>query len=349
MISNEDNLNDFLQNARGDRHLRLSISRNTVFAIIFSLIMHGLFLLLITPLIDSKPEAVLPARELTVGLAPPTPEKKINTEIKPESAPVTPAELTPKVIKPAIKKVPKQQKNSQEPTIRIPKLKSPKFQSPEVKLPDVITSQMPEKTKPLPEKTKPFPEKLPPNLTIPNESIFRESDSKNNLPKELPPAQAPVDMMAYVNQKRAARDAVESNAAKINAEATAKELGPSAEQLRDEKIKRNFENGTNGIFEITSLGPRDARFAFRGWTNDFGNSRKEFFEVEAKSGQDVRLIMIKKMISLIRQHYKGDFNWESHRLHRTIIMSARIEDSEGLEDFMMAEFFGRNYKTSQLN
>ena len=59
--------------------------------------------------------------------------------------------------------------------------------------------------------------------------------------------------------------------------------------------------------------------------------------------------MIKKMISLIRQHYKGDFNWESHRLNRTIIMSARIEDSEGLEDFMMAEFFGRNYKTSQLN
>lgn len=339
MLSNEDSLNAFLQNARSDRLLRLSISRNTVFAIIFSLIVHGLFLLLITPVIDSKQEAVLPARELTVSMAPPTPEKKRNIEKEPIKQVVQAPDPTPnpalkpatKAVKPPVKKMSKQQK-TQEPVTK----------APVVKTPDVMMADVPETIKPV-------PEKIQPNLTIPKESIFRENAPKDTLPNELPLAQAPVDMMAYVNQKRAARDENESNAAKINAEATAKELGPSAEQLRDEKIKRNFENGTNGIFEITSLGSRNATFAFRGWTSDFGNSRKEFFEVEAKSGQDVRLVMIKKMISLIRQHYKGDFNWESHRLDRTIIMSARIEDSEGLEDFMMAEFFGSNYKTSQLN
>ena len=51
------------------------------------------------------------------------------------------------------------------------------------------------------------------------------------------------------------------------------------------------------------------------------------------------------MVSLIRQHYKGDFNWDSHRLNRTIVMSARPEDNAGLEEFLMLEFFGKNYKT----
>ena len=331
MFSHHYSVDDFLENARGDRHLRLSISRNTVFAIIFSLVVHGLFLLLITPLMDVNKEAVLPARELTISMAPPTPEKKI----KPKAEIVKPVE-------PAIESLPKPMPKP-KPKVDRPFKPKPKvlpnlnktIEPPKVKAPDVLIADVPEITKTVPEKTQP-------NLSIPKKEI------STDMAKDLPQLAPPVDMMAYVNQKRLARQDAEISAAKINAEATAKELGPSAEQLRDEKIKRNFENGTNGIFEITSLGSRNATFAFRGWTNDFGNSRKEFFEVEAKSGQDVRLIMIKKMISLIRQHYKGDFNWESHRLNRTIIMSARVEDSEGLEDFMMAEFFGSNYKTSQL-
>ena len=45
------------------------------------------------------------------------------------------------------------------------------------------------------------------------------------------------------------------------------------------------------------------------------------------------------MIDLIRTHYKGDFNWDSHRLGRVVVLSARIEDTTGLEEFMMREFF----------
>jgi hypothetical protein len=48
---------------------------------------------------------------------------------------------------------------------------------------------------------------------------------------------------------------------------------------------------------------------------------------------------------LIREHYQGDFNWDSQRLGRTIIKSARIEDNTELEEFLMMEFFGTHYKT----
>ena len=148
-----------------------------------------------------------------------------------------------------------------------------------------------------------------------------------------------------VNQKRAQREEQESDAARQNSAAAAAERGPSAEEKRDANIKRNFQSGTNGVFEITRLESRSASFTFLGWTSSLSNARREFFEVEASAGQDVRLLMIRRMISLIRTHYQGDFDWESHRLGQTIVLSARTEDSAGLEDFLMVEFFGQNYKT----
>ena len=196
-------------------------------------------------------------------------------------------------------------------------------------------------TRPADKKSKTTDFSVPEVMTAPEEII-------KNIPKELPskPDDKPVDMLAYVNKKRAEREAQESDAAKINAEAVAKEKGPSEEEKRDAKIKSNFQNGTNGIFEITSLGDRNATFTFLGWMSDYSASHRQYFEVEAARGQDVRRLMMRRMISLIREHYQGDFNWESHRQGRTIVLSARPEDGAGLEDFLMIEFFGQNYKTA---
>lgn len=307
-MQNTDNQFDaFLLKPHGDRVFRLQVSRNTLVAIIFSLLIHAIILFFAVPTFEQDQAAELPARELEVSLAPPTIEKKIAET--PVEQPATPVEKIP------------------EPTKPKPKVITQQTEAPPKKLvfkvPEVLST------------TKPSPEKTTPNLSIPQDAA----------PAQPKPEEAPVDMMAYVNQQRARRSAQESDAARINAEATARELGPSAEQKRDENIKRNFATGVNGIFEITSLESRSASFSFNGWTNDFNSARREFFEVQAQSGQDVRLVMIRKMISLIRQHYKGDFNWESHRLNRTIVMSARPEDSAGLEEFMMIEFFGQNYKT----
>lgn len=307
MLNSDNSFDAFLLKPRGDRLFRIQISRNTLIAILFSLLIHALILFFALPQFQQDELTELPARELEVSLAPPTPEKKLAES--PVEQPATPVEQTPE---PAVKpKVITQQPEAPP--------KKPVF-----KVPEVLATK------------KPAPDKVEPNLNVP----------KKPAPDEAKQEEAPVDMMAYVNQQRAKRATQESEAARINAEATARELGPSAEQIRDENIKRNFETGVNGIFEITSLEARSASFSFNGWTNDFSNARRQFFQVEAPLGQDVRLVMIRKMIDLIRLHYQGDFNWESHRLNRTIVMSARPQDSAGLEDFMMIEFFGPNYKTT---
>ena len=161
------------------------------------------------------------------------------------------------------------------------------------------------------------------------------------------PTDEPTDMASYVAQQRAKREASESDAARQNAAAVAAEQGPSEEAKRNSRIEANLKFGTNGIFEIKEISSTSARFSFLGWTSSVSNARRDFFEVQAKNGQDVRLIMIRRMIAIIRQHYQGDFDWESQRLGRTISKSARLEDSAELEDFLMQEFFGTNYKTKQ--
>ena len=185
---------------------------------------------------------------------------------------------------------------------------------------------------------------VPKVLTTPQPSPQTVPITSPIKPQPQTSTDAPADMTAMVNQKRAQREEQESDAARQNAAAAAAERGPSAEEKRDANIKRNFQSGTNGVFEITRLESRSASFTFLGWTSSLSNARREFFEVEASAGQDVRLLMIRRMISLIRQHYQGDFDWESHRLGRTIVKSARVEDSGELEDFLMQEFFGTNYK-----
>jgi hypothetical protein len=202
----------------------------------------------------------------------------------------------------------------------------------------------PEEAKPEPKLPTPRPKVITQKVPTREKSIFSvPATPELESPKES--KAQPTDMMSYVKSRQAQRQATESEAAKQNAEAIARESGPSEAATRDEKIKRNMQSGTNGIFEITSLSSRHATFAFRGWTNDYSSSRREFFEVEASTGQDIRLVMVKRMIKLIREHYQGDFNWDSHRLNRVVNLSARPQDNEGLEEFMLMEFFGQNYKS----
>jgi hypothetical protein len=266
--------------------LRVQVERNTLLAIVFSLLVHGLILFLALPQLNLD-SAAMPPTTIQVSLAPP------------------PAEPPP-------------------PPVELPK--PPKKPKP-ISRPKVMTQK---------------PSSKPSDFNLPE-----AAPSPAPSAPVAPAKDQPVDMMAYVNAKRQQRLAMENDAAKQNAEAVAKEQGPSAEQVREQRIKDNLKVGTNGIFEITSLSARHAGFSFRGWTNDYSNARREAFEVEAGVGQDIRLLVVRKMIVLIRQHYQGDFNWESQRLGRVVIQSARPEDNAGLEDFMMMEFFGTYYKNKR--
>ena len=156
-----------------------------------------------------------------------------------------------------------------------------------------------------------------------------------------PPEAAPTDFMSMVNANRERRAAAESAA---RAQGRASGRDPSADDIAMASINRNIRSltqgsGTSGVFQILSKGHRAAQFAFRGWTSDSRNSRREVIDVDAGLNGNVDQAIIRRMIDLIRTHYQGDFNWDSQRLGRVVVLSARVEDSAGLEEFMMREFF----------
>lgn len=159
-------------------------------------------------------------------------------------------------------------------------------------------------------------------------------------PKSVAPDPAQfTDMMAYVNAAREKRRLAGDDADRINEEAIARERGPTEDEVRMANLKRNLQpSGTNGVFQILSMDTHTAQFAFRGWKNEFSFSHREVYEVN--SGQDVERAVVRKMIEIIRRYYTGDFNWESQRLGRVLLLSARLQDNDGLEDFMLQEFFG---------
>ena len=151
------------------------------------------------------------------------------------------------------------------------------------------------------------------------------------------PEAAPTDFMSMVNANRERRAAAEAAAGGRGRE-------PSADDIAMANINRNAQtlrprDGTSGVFQILSKGHRAAQFSFRGWTDDASNSRREVIDVDAGLNGNIELAIVRRMIALIRTHYQGNFNWDSHRLGRVVALSARIEDTAGLEEFMMREFF----------
>ena len=139
--------------------------------------------------------------------------------------------------------------------------------------------------------------------------------------------------MSLINANRAKRAA-----------ASGRGQEPTADEIAQANLNRNLQTlgrgeGTSGVFQIISKGHRSAQFSFLGWTGDRRNGRRDIIDVDAGPNGNVEKAIIRRMIELIRTHYKGDFNWESHRLGRVVVLSARVEDTTGLEEFMMKEFF----------
>lgn len=176
----------------------------------------------------------------------------------------------------------------------------------------------------------------------------------NQPPPTLPPMQTAAaepaaapepDMMSMINAARERRRAAEEAAARENAAAQAAERAPSANEIALANVQRSLRaqprgrDGASGVFQILNKGVRTAQFSFRGWTTDARNNWREVIEVDAGLQGDVERAIVRKMIELIRKHYAGDFNWESQRLGRIVVLSARITDNAGLESFLLREFF----------
>jgi hypothetical protein len=144
-----------------------------------------------------------------------------------------------------------------------------------------------------------------------------------------------MDMLAMIEERREKRRAAEES----------RRRPPPLEAPKEDAATRNLKTltgreGVSGVFQILRKGTRTGEFAFNGWRQDARGQWREVYEVDAGLGGNIELAMVRRMISLIRTHYTGDFNWESYRLQRVVPLSARPEDNEGLEDFLMREFFG---------
>lgn len=161
-------------------------------------------------------------------------------------------------------------------------------------------------------------------------------------PPETPNTPAPTDMTSYINmiraRKRAASGEGESEAAQ-----------PSGEDKRMANIKRNLQpQGGGGIFQIIHVGTESAEFTFRGWDDStYSNPMRQTIYVQADANTDIEHAVVRKMIAIIRKRHPGDFTWESYRLGRDVLLSARIQDNAGLEDFMLKEFFYENRRPSE--
>ncbi|WP_041370234.1 hypothetical protein [Methylovorus glucosotrophus] len=281
---------------KGDRMLQIRISRNTLIAIVISLLIHAilLFTVIIHPL-DSGPEAE-PAEssQIVMQLGPKAAPKAAETP-----QPSTQAEPEPA---PAPKAPPK--------AVSKPVSKPSKPTSP-----PVMAAQPPARD----QAPTPLDRRVPPQ-PAPE-------------PDMSPP---PTDMMSYVKQQQDRRRA-QGDPSILNEDAAAKDRGPTADEIREANIQRNLKEAGGGVFQITQMSSRGAKFVFRGWRY-FSNPRTEYIEVEAPPDGDIRRAVVKRMIEIIRRDYKGDFTWESKRLGRVVTLSARPQDNDGLEDFLIKDF-----------
>jgi hypothetical protein len=192
---------------------------------------------------------------------------------------------------------------------------------------------------PVPKRTPAIKPKTPEPVDAPKAEEVPPAPVPTPEPTPLAP---PFDMAALIAANRERRRSAEAGAAR----GPSSPAEPSPDQVAMANINRNLQSitkggeGTSGVFEILYKGHQTATFAFNGWKTDARRTWREVIEVDAGQGGDIELAIVRRMIVLIRQHYVGDFNWESHRFGRVVVLSARPADTAGLEEFMVREFFG---------
>lgn len=287
---------------QGDVYIHIRINRNACIATIASLLLHALVLFFLSrqDLFNQHQPVAAEGQTITVQLNPREPQQ---TEAQPSAGIFQPPPVSP--LRPERKQ----------------RIKPPPILRPDTPSAIATLQAEPVPTPPPMPTSQPVPVPALPNTGMPDPAQF-------------------ADMMSYVNAVREMRGLAGGDAGRINEEATARERGPSEDEVRMANLQRNLQpSGTNGVFQILSLDTRTAMFAFRGWKNEFSYSHREVYEVDTGADGDVERAVVRKMIEIIRRYYTGDFNWHSPRFDLVLVLSARMQDNDGLEDFLLQEFF----------
>jgi outer membrane biosynthesis protein TonB len=159
-----------------------------------------------------------------------------------------------------------------------------------------------------------------------------------------PPAEG--DLASFIQARRSARGQPPSRAGAANAPPVEDDRARSerivAANLGSQRAPTfGYDpSHSGGVFQIVRMGYDYAEFMFFGWNKDIRRNTRQQIEVRKGGNSDIRLAVVRKMISIIREYEQEDFRWESQRLGRAITLSARARDNAGLEEFMLREFFG---------
>jgi len=169
-------------------------------------------------------------------------------------------------------------------------------------------------------------------------------------PPAPPQARPPVegDMAAYIAARRRERGEPEPSGSQG--------VAPNAPAVDDDKARRDRIVAENmaavrtptfggeprnggGMFQLRQIGLNDAQFTFFGWNTDTKRRVNQRIDVQKGDNPDIRIAIVRKIISIIRDQESGSFRWQSLRLGRDVSLSARPEDTAEIEAFMMREFF----------
>ena len=154
-------------------------------------------------------------------------------------------------------------------------------------------------------------------------------------------AQTYPDLSSYIAAKRRARGESESGSTSPADEETTRRNQIVAANLASINTPTfgAEQRNTGGTFQITQLTADSAEFTFFGWNRDIKRRASQRIEVRRAHHGDIRVAVVRRMIAIIREYEQEDFTWRSNRLGRDVTLSARASDNEGLELFMLREFF----------
>lgn len=167
-------------------------------------------------------------------------------------------------------------------------------------------------------------------------------------PAVTPPTPAPLDtdLASYIERRRRARgeagDSAQPGDAQKDSETARRDrlvamnLGSST---RSSTVLGSEPKNGGGTFQIRTLEYSFAEFTFYGWNKEINRRAFQVIEVRKGSDPDIATAVVRKIIAIIREHEQGDFRWESKRLGRDLMLSARQSDNAALESFLMEEFF----------
>ena len=190
---------------------------------------------------------------------------------------------------------------------------------------------------------------------VPNSETLRQpppaAPAAAPAPAPAPPQTRPpveTDLAAYIAARRRERGESEPSGSQG--------VAPNAPAVDDDRARRDKVVAENlasvrtptfggeprnggGMFQLRQVSTNEAQFMFFGWNTDIRRKVNQRIEVQRGDNPDIRIAVVRKIISIIRDQESNVFRWQSLRLGRDVNLSARKEDNAELEAFMLREFF----------